>query len=127
MKWSEYPLEMREKLRVLGAKSWEKNNQFHPEGINPEAYILGYTAAKVELTETPPITEQFLLSKGWERIGAMINGWDLPGRDFEMEIDFSENEMMIYWSNPHDGMHYSGKIPTEHQYEVLNQLLELHP
>jgi hypothetical protein len=71
------------------------------------------------------ITEQFLISKGWKKIGAMINGYDLPGKSIECE--FYDGEICIYNEyGPLEGKMYNGPIPTESQYEVLNQLLKLH-
>jgi hypothetical protein len=94
--------------------------------IQKQREVHAITSVPLPEAEKPKlITEQFLISKGWKKIGAMINGYDLPGKSIECE--FYDGEICIYNEyGPLEGKMYNGPIPTESQYEVLNQLLKLH-
>jgi hypothetical protein len=76
------------------------------------------------------ITEQFLLSKGYEkkRNNKFCLKRQSPKEDVWIEFNQSSlgGIIITYDDNPYDFTWYNGKTPTESQYEVLNQLLELH-
>jgi hypothetical protein len=129
MKWSEYPEEMRAKLSAAAWTSWEENNQKHATGINPNAYTLGFAACAVKfrvMEPVPLITKEFLISKGYVKvIGRDIFILERPGElsDIHCNLEHGDNWIII---TKEDEVVYNGLIPTESQYEVLNQLLKLH-
>jgi hypothetical protein len=85
------------------------------------------------------ITDEFLISKGWVKKRNLGNTesyyFHIPGTEkqcmFVKDWDMREGRETVYFVvfeyNLYDGVIYSGSIPTESQYEVLNQLLKLHP
>jgi hypothetical protein len=79
------------------------------------------------------ITEQFLLSKGWVKFAPQVFYLNRNCIKLLNEFGAEVNYIRIYGGQPGDhncvvrgDTLYDSKIPTESQYEVLNQLLELH-
>jgi hypothetical protein len=74
----------------------------------------------------PLITEQFLISKGYLKVVSRdILILERPGElsDIHCNLEHGDNWMII---TKEDEVVYNGLLPTESQYEVLNQLLKLH-
>lgn len=69
------------------------------------------------------IDESFLLSHGWKENNRKV---ELSHPETHFTIVFRDGEIYILDEYGfHDGMRYSGPIPTEEQFEVLNQLLKM--
>lgn len=80
-------------------------------------------------TSTPLITEQFLISKGWsKKVTQTVTYFYIDEQELGARFrPAGDLQLFEIWRFSPCAMDYSGLIPTESQYEVLNQLLKLHP